>query len=73
MVEDVAGNCIMDPNGISNLIVNHYNSLFASELQSQPPNIMSTKSINYSEVPTMLEVKEAIFSIGGSKALGVMA
>lgn len=70
MIKDETGNSITNPNDINNAIMEHYQNLFLSEHLPPPPDIISNESLNCCQIPAMMEVKEAIFSIGRSKALG---
>ncbi|XP_057251664.1 uncharacterized protein LOC130591770 [Beta vulgaris subsp. vulgaris] len=70
MLKDDVGNIITNPNDINKTIFLHYKNIFSSEGSVMPPEIISRESINCSLVPSLVEVKEAVFSIGGTKAAG---
>lgn len=70
MLKDDVGNTITAPVEIKNHIREYYRSLFSSESSTCPPNSISLETFNCSQMPTMNELEETIFSIKGSKAPG---
>lgn len=70
MLKDECGNIVENPTEIKKNILDHYKILFTSEDLANPPDILSCESINCSIPPTIFEIKEATFSIGGFKAPG---
>lgn len=68
MLKDEGGNNITNEQDTEDTIINYYSKLFSSEHPRIPPNITSLQSIECSNIPTILELQDVIFSIGSSKA-----
>lgn len=52
------------------LFVNYYKNLFSSEISLPPPPITSNQAIDCTDPPSLSELKDALFSMGSTKAPG---
>lgn len=70
LLKDEVRNNISNPKNIKDRIHGHYDSIFSSESTSPSPDCTYLELFDYSQISSLAEIKEAIFSVGGSKAPG---
>ena len=70
MIKDGNENSTTDQSNIEQLFIDFYKDLFNSNNPEILHQIGSLESIDCSETPSLVETKEALFSIGGTKAPG---